>query len=297
MQSELLAKSLLRPFKNEIEKRLAEVFSSVEEANDLRKACEYALLGGGKRLRPLITMMVAHALDDRFDVRYSSLSVEFFHTASLIADDLPCMDDESLRRDRASLHKLYGESTAILASYTLIALGYEYLYLNAKEMKTKLSENSQKADFLCMLALEKVSKAAGITGATNGQFLDLFPPDQKLNTLEKIISQKTITLFDIAFSLGWLFGGGDPDLLQEVSLCAYHFGMAFQIADDIQDRDEDVGKSNNIALLLGMEEAQEKFFQEMELFTEKLKSLGLMSRPFGALRFLIIESIKKTVLK
>ena len=94
------------------------------EKNTLRDACEYALLNGGKRLRPILVLMIAESLGAQHDVMPSALSVEFFHTASLIADDLPCMDDDHERRSRPSLHVAFGEDIAILASYALISEGY-----------------------------------------------------------------------------------------------------------------------------------------------------------------------------
>ncbi|MBU6446236.1 MAG: polyprenyl synthetase family protein, partial [Verrucomicrobia bacterium] len=158
------------------------------EKNTLRDACEYALRGGGKRLRPTIVLMIAEALGFGADAMPAALSVEFFHTASLIADDLPCMDNDDVRRNRPSLHKVFGESAAILASYALIAEGYGGIYRN--------SGNNPKAAVIC---LEAATRCAGISGATGGQFLDLYPPDFSFETVQKIIYQKTVTLFEISF--------------------------------------------------------------------------------------------------
>jgi geranylgeranyl diphosphate synthase type II len=255
-------------YRSRIETDLRRFIEQMGEKNRLRDACEYALLNGGKRLRPVLVLMIAEALDYGFDVGPAALSVEFFHTASLIADDLPCMDNDDVRRDRPSLHKAFGESVAILASYALIAEGYGGIYRN--------SRINPKAD--ATLCLEAATRCAGINGATNGQFLDLYPPDTTVATVRKIIFQKTVTLFEISFIFGWIFGGGSVKNLNQVRKCAYHLGMAFQMADDLHD----AGQSNgvNLSAILGKEEAERLFGEEMRLFTALLKELGLWTEPF-----------------
>ena len=251
------------------------------EKTKLRDACEYALLSGGKRLRPILVMMVAEALGNRLDVTQAALSVEFFHTASLIADDLPCMDNDDERRSRPSLHKAFEEGIALLASYTLIASGYEGIYKNGKAMARdpRFSAQADKATLGC---LEIATRCAGIFGATNGQFLDLYPPDTSLATLEKIILQKTVTLFQISFVFGWLFGGGSAERLPQVERAAHHLGMAFQIADDIEDAKQDASHECeiNIAAAMGRIEARALFEKEMALFEDGLKGLGLWNEDF-----------------
>ncbi|MBX9744647.1 MAG: polyprenyl synthetase family protein [Chlamydiales bacterium] len=263
------------------EQELRSTIANMGEKTLLRDACEYALTNGGKRLRPLIVMLVAQAVGLELDVLPVSLGVEYFHTASLIADDLPCMDDDDERRSRPSLHKAFPESVALLASYTLIAAGYESIYLNGKVMQ-KQPAFALQSDKVVALALEEVSRCAGILGATNGQFLDLFPPDQTLETILKIMNQKTVSLFQLSFVLGWLFGGGDPARIEEVKRCAGHMGLAFQIADDLQDcaQDEKQQSEINIVSACGLEKATELFSQEMRLFECSLEELNLKTPAF-----------------
>ncbi len=249
-------------YRNQIEHHLRFFIEQMGEKNTLRDACEYALLNGGKRLRPILVLLIAEELKKGKNVIDAAMSVEFFHTASLIADDLPCMDDDSERRNRPSLHTVFGESVAILASYALIAEGYGGIYRNGS--------NDSKSALIC---LEAATRCAGINGATNGQFLDLFPPNNDLETIRKIIYQKTVTLFEISFIFGWLFGGGDPNLLEEVKKSAYHLGMAFQIADDLLDE-------NNIAICLGKEKAQDLFECEIKALISQLQKIGLWSDSF-----------------
>lgn len=251
-----------------IEKELSVFITQMGEKNGLRDACEYALTNGGKRLRPILVLMIANALQKNCNVMPAALSVEFFHTASLIADDLPCMDNADFRRDRPSLHKVFGENVAILASYALIAEGYGGIYKNGQE-------NSLAA----VLCLEAATRCAGINGATNGQFLDLFPPHLNLETAQKIIYQKTITLFEICFVFGWLFGGGAVGRLPDAKKCAYHLGMAFQIADDLLDEGQD-GASINIVHVCGKERARQLFENETEQFIFFLRALKLYNDEF-----------------
>jgi geranylgeranyl diphosphate synthase type II len=191
------------------------------------------------------------------------------------------MDNDDERRNRPSLHRAFEESIALLASYTFIASGYEGIYKNGQRMKMD-SRFADKADRTTILALDVATRCAGIFGATNGQFLDLFPPDRSLETIQKIIVQKTVTLFQISFSFGWLFGGGDHTLLKNVEQVAFHLGMAFQIADDLQDEGQDDSHSCkiNIASAIGRQAAHELFDEEMEKFERGLKELGIWNGDF-----------------
>ena len=276
-----MSRDCLEPFRIQFESELRRSIELMGEKSALRDACEYALTNGGKRLRPMIVLMIADALNLGLDAMAASLSVEYFHTASLIADDLPCMDNDDERRSRPSLHKVFDESVALLASYTLISAGYEAIYRNGRELK-KHSQFALQSDAVTVLGLEAVTRCAGILGATNGQFLDLYPPDQTLETIQKIIYQKTVTLFQISFSLGWLFGGGDPSRLPQVERCAAHMGMAFQIADDLQDDLQDTEQESkiNIATVCGPAKALELFDEEMALLETDLQELGLWTAPF-----------------
>lgn len=272
----------LEGYRRKFERELSDAILRFGEKTVLRDACEYALISSGKRLRPLLVMMTADALSNCLDVLPAALSVEFFHTASLIADDLPCMDNDDTRRNRPSLHKAFGEATAILASYTLIAEGYGGIHLNGERMREnhRFAEQANAASLACLAA---ATRCAGIQGATNGQFLDLFPPDLTWETIQKVILQKTVTLFEIAFYFGWLFGGGSKERLEDLRAAAFHLGMAFQIADDLDDSGQDEGSGLNIATLLGKEKAISLFEQEIASFKNSLEGLGLWTAPFQEL--------------
>lgn len=265
-----------------VDQKITQSLLGFGEKTKLRDACEYALMSGGKRFRPLIVILVAEALNNHLDASDVALAVEFFHTASLIVDDLPCMDDEDQRRDKPSTHKIYGESTALLASYSLMTAGFGKIHQNAEVLKKSSLPFSASSDVICSLALSIATQCSGILGATGGQFFDLFPPDHSLETAQRIISQKTGALFEIAFTFGWLFGGGNIKQLGLVKKLAHHFGFAFQIADDLHDikQDQQEKLKLSIAYMLGPEKALEYFQSELSSCCEHLKKLGLFTPSF-----------------
>ena len=268
--------------RDKIEQEIAKSIISFGEKTKLRDACEYALTSRGKRFRPLIVILIAEALGHGLNVYQSALSVEFFHTASLIVDDLPCMDNDDERRDRPSLHKVYGESIALLASYALITAAFEKIHSNAMVMQSAGPPFSNFSDRACLLALESAAQCAGILGATGGQFLDLFPPNNNLETVKQVIHKKTVTLFEVSFVFGWLFGGGDISMLEKVKKAASHFGLAFQTADDLGDmlQDEKKQREISIARLIGKERAMLLFDEEMRNLHKEFQDLGILTPSF-----------------
>lgn len=282
----------LEKYRKRIDQELAAAVEQMGAPSSLRDACAYALLNGGKRLRPMLVYLIAEAMGRKRDVSSAALSVEYFHTASLIADDLPCMDNDDMRRNQPALHKVFGESVALLASYTLVAAGYGAIYDASRRLKEQFPKESGEIDAITTSCLETVTRCAGLRGATHGQFLDLFPPDQSLETILAIIYQKTATLFEIAFVLGWLFGGGSMHRLDDVKQCARHLGVGFQIADDIQDFKQDKKSSSiNIARVMGLDLARERFDEEMQGLNQSLQSLGLWSAPFQQIAVQLSRSI------
>lgn len=269
-------------YRDRIEQEIAKNIVRLGEKTKLRDACEYALTNGGKRFRPLIVLMVSEALGNDLNVFDAALSVEFFHTASLIADDLPCMDNDDERRDKPSLHKVYGETIALLASYALITAAFERIHCNAAHLRSSGLPFSEDSDLICRLALESATHCSGILGATGGQFLDLYPPTLNIETVKQVIYKKTVTLFEVSFVFGWLFGGGDIDKLDYVKQTAYHLGMAFQIADDLGDVIQDEKKQRDISMarLLGKDRAFALFEEEMRLFQTHLKQLNIDTPSF-----------------
>jgi geranylgeranyl diphosphate synthase type II len=268
--------------RDKIEQEIAKSILSLGEKTKLRDACEYALKSGGKRFRPLLVLLIAEGLGHGLNVCEAALSVEFFHTASLIADDLPCMDNEEERRNIPVLHKVYGEAIALLASYALICAAFEKIHTSAAVLKDAGLPFSSFADRACVIALEHATRCAGILGATGGQFLDLFPPVLNLDIVRQVIYKKTVTLFEASFIFGWVFGGGDLAEIDRVKKAAYHFGMAFQIADDIGDlaQDEKNQREINFAKHIGKDRAIDVFEEEMSQFQRLLLDLRLDTPSF-----------------
>lgn len=287
--------SLLKGYQLIVEEKLKKSLDRMGEKNHLIGACEYALMGGGKRFRPSLALMIAKAAGFGLDVSEAALAVEFFHTASLVVDDLPSMDDDDQRRDKPSLHKVYGETMALLVSYALIAEGYHALARNTHILKSSYSPASAHSDRIGILVLENASHNTGVHGATGGQFIDIFPPDHRVETLRSIIHKKTISLFEIAFVSGWLFGGGEIAHLEKIKKAAYNFGMAFQIVDDLEDvaQDHVNQRSINIVTVLGKEAALQMFHEEINQFQLTLKGINHDSAELIALAHILTQRAKQ----
>lgn len=228
-----LAMSMLR---QKINALLDASMDHMVPSTELTEACRYAVLGEGKRLRPILLMLIAQALGSKWDVSDAACAVEMFHCASLIADDLPSMDNDDFRRGRPSVHKAFGEAVAIMASYALISEGYDAIYTNTMKL---IEQKAPEAEYRGLLAVQNVAYNAGVDGATGGQFIDLKVKNPTFSQLEEILKKKTASIFEISCVLGWLFGGGDLSRLAEVKELAFHMGMAYQILDDLDDLSQD----------------------------------------------------------
>lgn len=291
----MATESILDECRQKVEDELKQAISLLGPPSSLRDACEYALSSGGKRYRPIITFLVADALGALAPVAPAALAVEFFHTASLVADDLPCMDDDDERRNAPSTHRKHGEAVALLVSYGLIAAGYENLARNAALLKNAGLSHSPHSDRICVIALENATQNTGFSGATGGQFMDIFPPDLSLPTIRDVIHKKTVSLFEVAFVLGWAYGGGALDRLDQVKILASHYGMAFQIADDLGDVEQDVlnGRKVNMATAAGKERAIEVFHAEICAYKLMLKELRIETSYLVYLAQSLEEKIKE----
>ncbi len=280
--------------RDQIEQEIARSIASLGEKTKLRDACEYALTNGGKRFRPLIVYLIAEALGHGLNVSEAALAVEFFHTASLIVDDLPCMDNDDERREKPSAHKVYGETIALLSSYALITGAFGKIHRNAEAMRSAGVPFAALADRVATLALECAAHCSGIMGATGGQFYDMFPPPFSLENIKQVIYKKTVTLFEVSFVFGWLFGGGDLAQIQRVRKAAYHFGMAFQTADDLNDIDQDdkMDRDINLAKFVGKERAYAVFEEEMRAFDLSLRELKLDTPSFQKMQQMLRSYVK-----
>ena len=277
--------SNLAEFQNRVEQAIDKILTGYDDNDRLTQACAYSLKNGGKRVRPCITLMVAEALGKGLPVEESAVAIEFFHTASLIGDDLPCMDDDDFRRNQPSCHKAFGEATALLSTYALIGGGYELLARNTRSIGHSEAISEQDANHRCVLAMEHASQMTGLSGATGGQFLDLESKDLAERRILEVIRRKTESLFEIAFMFGWLFGGGELEKIQTVKEAAHFFGLAFQVADDLDDLDQDAAADHsvNYAALFGADKARQTVSEALESFNSCLVDLGVYSEAFEEL--------------
>ena len=260
---------LLPTYLSEFETCLKGALPTLCRDKHLLEATKYCLLSGGKRFRPLIILAIGSHLSSVENVLPSALSVEYFHTSSLIVDDLPSMDNDDYRRGKLSLHKMFGERDALLVSYGLISAAFREIERNARVVPWGTSVLPE--------ALEIASRCSGFDGATTGQYWDITLLSPTLKEIEAVIYHKTITLFELSFCLGWLFGGGNPSSLGAVKTLAFNFGMAFQIKDDLLDLEHDLECSStiNIAAHLGRCASVKKMEEHLACFFSELSSLGL----------------------
>jgi geranylgeranyl diphosphate synthase type II len=242
----------------------------------LYDAMEYSLCSCGKRLRPIFANIIAQSIGKGYNVNKSALAVEFFHTATLIADDLPCMDNDDFRRGRLSVHKKYGESTAILTSFALLTEGFALIEANGREYKN----NQPTADFekRTCIAIKEAARLAGPKGTILGQYYDLAKvKPEKEEDFETLHYLKTGTLFHGAFTMGYVFGGGDLKKLPLVEKMSKHIGFAYQLRDDLEDMGE---KNINYANTFGEEAAKNRCKKEIESFYRALDLLDLKKGAF-----------------
>jgi geranylgeranyl diphosphate synthase type II len=243
----------------------------------LAEAIRYSLLGGGKRLRPLLTLMAAEACGyDYQQALPAACAIEMVHTYSLIHDDLPAMDDDDLRRGRPTCHKVYGEAMAILAGDALLTLAFEVISKHTKPPATAAR---------CCAAL---AEAAGACGMVGGQVDDLAAEQSGggLETLESIHARKTGALLLASLRLGALCADAEAGPTRALEEYGRRLGLAFQITDDLLDvqGDEaalgkrvqkDSGRQKlTFPALLGVEESRQRAERLIDEACAALSPLG-----------------------
>jgi farnesyl diphosphate synthase len=195
-------------------------------------AMRYAAIGGGKRVRPLLTVAVAglFAVDREAALR-AGCAVEAIHVYSLVHDDLPCMDDDDLRHGKATLHKAYGEATAVLAGDSLHALAFEIL-----SMPETSGDPFVRAELIATLAA-----ASGWNGMAGGQMMDIVAEGRgyDLPTITRLQQLKTGALLGAAVEMGAILGRVPEEGRGYLRAYARDIGLAFQIADDLLDAEGD----------------------------------------------------------
>jgi len=275
--------------KDAFEGELSNIFSGIKSVPEaLRAPMEYSLLGGGKRMRPLLFLEAFRMFggEPRLGELKFAAAIECVHCYSLIHDDLPCMDDDDFRRGRPSVHKAFGEATAVLAGDALLNLAYELIFeavhaAFGDESKMQNAEcrildqpfvpkhDSQQPppdnrSAFCVLhpaldnalrylkAARLFSQSCGARGLIAGQILDITADgDISADTLKKIFRHKTGDLIISACAAGALLGGASKDELLRIITFAEHFAFAFQIKDDLLDRKEKKAERTSFVKMYG----------------------------------------------
>ena len=232
----------------------------------IREAMRYSVFAGGKRLRPLIALAAAEAVAicARADVEAArelampaACALELIHTYSLVHDDLPAMDNDTLRRGRPTAHVVFGEGIAILSGDGLLTEAFALLATEPQSF-APLSEHELNGRKLKTIAL--VAKAAGLAGMVGGQAIDLNAavagaPALDAPALHDMHARKTGALIVASALAGAVMAGAGPELLQAVERYARDVGLAFQIVDDILDVE---GASANLGKTAGKDAAAGK---------------------------------------
>ncbi|EPS69894.1 geranylgeranyl diphosphate synthase [Genlisea aurea] len=245
---------------------------ALDEAVSLRdpvlihEAMRYSLLAGGKRVRPMLCIAACEAVGGSQSAAIpAACAVEMIHTMSLIHDDLPCMDNDDLRRGKPTNHKVFGENVAVLAGDSLLAFAFEFMATATRGVPPER----------VLAAVGELAKAIGTEGLVAGQVVDIASTgggdDQNigLETLEFIHLHKTAALLEAAVVLGAILGGGREEQVAKLRTFARKIGLLFQVVDDILDvtrSSAELGKTAGKDLaadkttypkLLGLEKAKE----------------------------------------
>ncbi|PFO81618.1 polyprenyl synthetase family protein [Bacillus cereus] len=231
--------AFLKESKAFVEEQLVRYANQLQCPNVLREAMIYSLEAGGKRLRPLLLFATLQAFEKERELGIgAACALEMIHTYSLIHDDLPCMDDDDLRRGKPTNHKVFGEAMAVLAGDGLLTYAFQAV--------TAYDHQDVQAETKLRLALE-LAKAAGPEGMVAGQVADMEAEGKRLELreLEYIHKHKTGRLLEYAVLAGAILAGATPEQEEKLLAFAKYIGLAFQIRDDILDvegTEEEIGK-------------------------------------------------------
>lgn len=251
-------------FEEELKQRISLVDTYIQEyfssmglpagsaIGELKEAMYYSAGSGGKRFRPVLSLLVAELFAvPAARVLPFAAAVEFVHTYSLIHDDLPCMDNDDFRRGKPTNHKVYGETTALLAGDALLT---EAFLAITKEYKDN--------GFLAAQLVDLLSRAAGIRGMVGGQAIDLKANNLSAEELTRLHNLKTGRMIQVAAEGAAVVGGASPKEIESLARFGEYLGLAFQIADDILDHGEKDQEARSFTGLLGVD-GTKKYLKEI----------------------------------
>ncbi len=264
---------------------LSSIPSSSNSNIELKDIMKYSVLAGGKRFRPILTYTVASLYDSEIEKADSSAgAIELIHIYSLIHDDLPAMDNDDIRHNQPSNHKVFGEAQAILAGDGLQALAFSLI------SNDPLIDADTKIKLLELMAKSSYAMA-------EGQSIDLSVVSKKvdLNILNKMHQKKTGALLNCSVKFGALLHNASENDLSILESFASHLGLAYQIQDDVLDvttSDEVLGKRQNsdaiknkpsYPAIIGLEESIKSFEKLYQNGLDELSHLSVDSEPLGLL--------------
>ncbi|MCO1600038.1 polyprenyl synthetase family protein [Desulfosporosinus nitroreducens] len=263
------------------------------DKDSLNESMYYSLIGGGKRIRPVLALASAEAVGGNPEaVLQAAASIELIHTYSLIHDDLPAMDNDDYRRGRLSNHKVFGEAQAILAGDALLTYAFEIL------ANLELGQPERE-----LRVIREVAVAAGKDGMVGGQVADVAGEGKalSLNEIEEIHKAKTGAILTVSARLGGILSGGTEEQIEALTDYAQALGLAFQIKDDILDivgdsetlgkpagSDIRQGKSTYVSLL-GLDGAGHQLHAQILKAQAAIKPLGERASFLNELAFYIEE--------
>ena len=243
----------------------------------LGEAMRYAVLDGGKRLRPLLTLAAARAVAGAAELPAalrSACAVELIHAYSLVHDDMPCMDNDVLRRGKPTVHVAYGEAQALLAGDALQALAFELL----------TPEDGSVAPAVQARLCAALARAAGHHGMAGGQAIDLAHVGMAMTeaALRDMHRRKTGAMLEVSVHMGALSAGADGPTLACLQRYAQAIGLAFQVVDDILDVTAD---SATLGKTAGKDQANDKptFVSLLGLAGAQAQAQALLPEALGAL--------------
>nr|WP_251373571.1 farnesyl diphosphate synthase [Polynucleobacter sp. MWH-UH2A] len=262
----------------------------------LHEAMRYAAQGGGKRIRPLL-VYAAGQLGDAVSSQKTEMldaaavAVECIHAYSLVHDDMPCMDDDDLRRGRPTVHKAFDEATALLVGDALQTRAFEVL------ANTSGDANQRLRMIACLAA------ASGSRGMAGGQAIDLESVGKKLDVagLKQMHAMKTGALLSCAVELGGIVANLNADQLAQLSQYSKALGLAFQIVDDVLDATADsqtLGKTAGkdaaankptYVTLMGLDYAQQQAKELQEIAMSSLDGFGNQAQALKDLALLVVN--------
>jgi geranylgeranyl diphosphate synthase type II len=290
-------KSYLNEQKKAIDRALSDFIRQLCPSEHLHEPVAYAVMAGGKRLRPVLCLSAAAAVGaDPQPAMPAACAIEMIHTYSLIHDDLPALDNDQLRRGQPTCHVRFSESTAILAGDTLLNMAFELM----SEAGLQASQAMTRA---WLEVIHIIGKASGARGMIEGQARDLAFEGLRLapEELQSLHELKTAALIRAAVHSGALLGSATPEQIDKLTIYAHQIGLAFQVVDDILNvtgNPESLGKAvgtdqargkNTYPALMGLE-ASRRFAEA--LIDSALQALSIFDNkadPLRAIAKYIIE--------